>query len=420
VAAMGNPFYFRVNVTDNIGIAKVVVNITFPSRAQTAVLMHLGTISGKGNGTYWYEVHPPIVRGELSYFFNVTDLSGNSCVTSPMTIAIHDDDSPRFGTDQTSGPATKGLEFSFRVDVTDNIDRPEVYLEYWFDDGAHMNKSMAAWRWTEDNIFKFIKGEMMPRHIDGPLFYFFSANDSSGNWARTEVKSIQLVNRPPVLVADMTWNVTEGQEATLAIEPLLSDGNDAVANLTLSILSGNARQEGLSLRVNHSSWVPDYRIAISVSDGEDTAFGNITVHVTNVNDPPIISGVSPGSNSTFKQDDAIAFSVNATDEDNDTLEYAWTIDGSMLRKEKAFTFDGLHPGRHEVVVTVSDGESTASSRITVIVKETKESVVGGGAFLYLLIALLLIAVIGICLVLRQRQKGSKATPPPAAVPARKP
>ncbi len=111
-----------------------------------------------------------------------------------------------------------------------------------------------------------------------------------------------------------------------------------------------------------------YNVTVTVFDGKYKADCSTEVTVLKRNRPPTAT-VEP---STFNimQGESANLRCNASDEDNDALTYAWSVDGQSLAAagpQVAFGSEGRKPGNYNVTCTVSDGEAstTASSRGTV-------------------------------------------------------
>ncbi|MBS1958109.1 MAG: hypothetical protein JST80_01425 [Bdellovibrionales bacterium] len=89
-----------------------------------------------------------------------------------------------------------------------------------------------------------------------------------------------------------------------------------------------------------------------------------------INSPPTITATAPVSTQTWKLNygSTLAFSVSATDANNDTLSYTWTMDGAASvalpsgGSSTTFTpnYNPALIGSHTVAVTISDGAESAT------------------------------------------------------------
>jgi hypothetical protein len=134
----GDQFSFSVDVSDNIDIDAVNVEYWFGQGDHELVEMN-------GPGFYYHTITLPSDSNEtLHYYFNATDTSKNWNQTMIQEVEISDNDKPDFFDDTSNISATTGDEFEIRVRVTDNLGIEEVWLEYWFDGGEHLNVSMSG------------------------------------------------------------------------------------------------------------------------------------------------------------------------------------------------------------------------------------------------------------------------------------
>jgi hypothetical protein len=121
----------------------------------------------------------------MTYTIKVTDTSNNMNTGPQRTVQVKDDDVPVI-IDHTPSVAHAGDPFIFNATVTDNILVSSVWVEYWFDDGGHINSTMT---YVGGNIWKKTITVNLTSVI---LRYIISAVDSSGNWGHTGVKVVNI------------------------------------------------------------------------------------------------------------------------------------------------------------------------------------------------------------------------------------
>jgi PKD repeat protein len=113
-------------------------------------------------------------------------------------------------------------------------------------------------------------------------------------------------------------------------------------------------------------------VALPTEDTDQAVCGELTVASTGENQAPTAEvSYSP---SEPVAGEPVAFSADATDPDDDLLEYDWRVNGEQVSvyPEFEYTFDG--PGEYEVAVTVSDGDGGADTvRRVVTVAGTSEN-----------------------------------------------
>jgi hypothetical protein len=301
-------YSFEVNVRDNIGVEDIRVVYQVTGQALMNETMGDLSISFTGNGTYANVSVTLPLEGVviLTYHFEILDPSGNWGRSPDVVKDFSDSVAPTFGEDLTPIIMTKGLEVTFSIEVEDNIGVEEVKVEYWYGTGLHENATMTA----SNGIYNLTIA--LPRDPTGVLHYMFWARDAMDNWAATEEVLVVPRNTPPVIAPIPVWNITERDRAELDLEAYISDANDPLSALTLEALASAFTVEGFVLKAIFSEWDFDFVLDIQVTDGEDTTKGNISIHLINVNDDPIITSTAP---TTAKVGEAYSYILEFTDED---------------------------------------------------------------------------------------------------------
>ena len=207
---------------------------------------------------------------------------------------------------------------------------------------------------TTDFIFGLLPGQhntLRVRAID------LAGNTSSNN-------SIP-VNRSPLLSAIGNKSVAENGQLTFAVSAADSDA-DPLAFSASSLPAG----AGFDPASGTFTWTPDYTqsgqhlVTFTVRDGYGGFDSEqITVNVTNANQPPVLD---PVSDITVQAGDSVQLAATASDPDNDNVTIAYS--GWMTTATRATTADDV--GVHTVTVTASDGDLTDSVDITVTVTYT--------------------------------------------------
>ncbi len=106
-----------------------------------------------------------------------------------------------------------------------------------------------------------------------------------------------------------------------------------------------------------------YTVTVTASDGELTTSKDVLVIVNKKEEVPAIDSAKPiESGLAIDENQAIDFSVVASDLNKDTLTYAWKLDGDDVGTDSKYTYqtDYDSAGTHTVKVDVSDGVSSAS------------------------------------------------------------
>jgi hypothetical protein len=372
-ASTGEDFWFRVNVTDNIGVARV--DLYFDGRS---MMMSIEQFFGNGSGIYVHRMTLDDYRTvDVNYSFRITDTNGNEGYGPDVSVPVMDVLAPSVAMENRS-PPVKGVVYQVRAYARDNVELAEVICEYWWTDAPHQNITLvkvepypgpyfAPWipSFTHHGFIP------IPRHPVGRLNFFVRAVDTEGHVRTTEPKWFHPINYAPSMENPGYWNVTEETEQSLDLEQLISDRNDPLANLTVEVLSDNAWLDGLLLKVHFAEWSPEVTIRLRISDGEDPLLANVTVRMTNVNDHPEIIRVEPSTDAEFYEGTPIPFKAVVEDEDHDPLTITWWRGIEVLHVGEKFNATGLGPGRHIIIVYVHDGTVEMSQEVIVHVREVE-------------------------------------------------
>ncbi len=383
----GDALTFSVTVGDNIGIASVKVVYAYGDNAPTSTAMEVGASDGSGNIMYSLGIDvPPDSLASLVYHLIVEDLSGNVQTGAESEVTVSDNDGPTVDYVSAVSEALRGLQLTLTIEASDNIGVTEAFVIVRYGSGSAENLSM-------ESSASYSIALDVPRHPGGDLRFFFSARDEAGNWFSTSEYTISLVNALPEWDDIPQWSITEEQEATLDLEPYLSDANDEMTDLTVECDDATITVDGLVLKALFDEAGEDRTIQLTVSDGEDEAVIDVVVHIVNVNDAPLVVSISPEDGAKYKEGKMVTFAVEATDEDGDDVTVTWMSDGVTLGTGKTMDYKKLKPGTRTIKVTVSDGEASVEDEFTIIITKEEESP-GFGA-LFTCLALLAVVMLSI-------------------------
>ncbi len=205
--ATGDSFSFSVDVSDNIGVSGVYVEYWFGSGH------HLTTIM-QGSGSYWINITISSDSTEtLQYIFHVNDTADNWNHTIQRNVSLMDNDRPIFGTDSTPSKGTTGDQFTFTIQIIDNIGVSGAFVEYWFGSGNSINQSMLG---SGPHTFTIT----IPSDSIETLHYIFHVNDTADNWNHTIQRNVSLLDKDrPIFGTDSTPGIsTTGDQFTFAIQ----------------------------------------------------------------------------------------------------------------------------------------------------------------------------------------------------------
>jgi len=183
----GDPFQFKVEVTDNIQVMRVYVGYIVDINKDLTILnMTEDQVTPGGNGTYVAFINIPLSTLPRSPYlgFNIVvlDPSMNRAFTTWQQINITDNDPVILGVDLTDTTATTGDPFHFGIHAHDWVGISVVEVVYWFDgQGSVANVTMEE----GPRMTRIHDGLTIPGNSTASLHYYFQAWDVSGNWNRT-------------------------------------------------------------------------------------------------------------------------------------------------------------------------------------------------------------------------------------------
>ncbi len=101
-------------------------------------------------------------------------------------------------------------------------------------------------------------------------------------------------------------------------------------------------------------------LTFKASDGELETIHPVKITIKNLNRAPQIIGYTPDSLATAKVEQPVRFTINAADEDHDTLSYSWIFGFAETTVQGTNTINRIftYPGTKQVTVKVSDGRDS--------------------------------------------------------------
>lgn len=238
-------------------------------------------------------------------------------------------------------------------------------------------------------------------------------------------------NDPPTitglgnLTAPYTLSLGEGSSQWLTVTVV--DEDDAAFDINVtSTYRGITGQAGMVYITAKTGDIGSYPAIITVRDsGGASATASLTVHVTNVNDPPSsLKLLLPTNRSSVVEGSSVAFSAEATDPDTvygQLLTVTWRSDIAGLLNSTtgdstfAYSTTNLSIGKHVITVTVTDGEYSRSAWLEITVaeayvppEEEEEPFYKSATFIAAIVIVVALVVVGVVIVLamgaRKRRK----------------
>lgn len=177
------------SITDNVCVQEVKLTYWYDDNDKITNSFLKGT-----NDTWYFSINISDGMDKLSFYLVAQDPSGNEIGSRTFILPIIDDQKPIFTRDLTEEAINVGETIHFSVEVKDNIEVDQVWLEYYFEEGKTTNVSMT--RVTGD-IWKL---ELNAYDQIGMVYYRFLGMDGSGNWNSTIIKNISIIDKNLPLV----------------------------------------------------------------------------------------------------------------------------------------------------------------------------------------------------------------------------
>lgn len=378
----GDTYIWAIVVEDNIGIDEVKLKYWFEGLNTNEVLMEAADVDGRGNGLYTYSIEIlDFQTGDLLFEMTILDVNGQFINLGLSTKTVMDNDAPIFGVDLTDLDGVKGGEVQLSVSAEDNIGVTETRAEIFLGDTMVAEVSMEL-----DS--GFWKGSCTAPRDAEEMTYVLYAVDASGNEASKTGRRISLVNIAPEISPVPKWVVTEGLQSEMDLADYITDGNDPLSALTVSVNLDEVEVEGTVLRLLCEYCIAIGALEVTVSDGEEEAMTIVSVQIIDVNDPPstpVITSFTDGTN--ILEGDNLTLECTFDDPDlpeGQVVQVTWTSDlqgvlASYTSDDMGpVVIDDLTPGEHTISVTVNDGEFDSSTSMTITVEEGSKSPVNDG------------------------------------------
>ncbi|MGA1793866.1 MAG: TIR domain-containing protein [Thermoplasmatota archaeon] len=359
----GDQYTFSFSVVDNIGVQTVTVEYWFGTGKHENETM-------TGTSPFSFQVQiPGGSLAPLQYFFSASDKAGNWGNTSKpsKTVAVLDNDPPTF-TDSSPNTGTTGDQYSFSVEVEDNIEVRDVTVEYWFGSGKHLTANMS-----EDDLYTYII--TIPSGSTQSLHYIFHAIDTSGNSVSHPQKDVQVQdNDAPSFTDSSPENSTTGGHFKFDVSASDNMGVKRVAVTWSHDTSGgtdvslsNDGDGTWSLIIDLDQSTSEMTYTITVFDTSDLSFSGTERSVSVLDlTPPVVKVMND-----FTVYSGLPLSITIEATDNIGIdEVKWTGLPSTFYGIK-FTGYINQSGEYNVKVSVKDPSANAKEiefKITVLPK----------------------------------------------------
>jgi PKD repeat protein len=248
--------------------------------------------------------------------------------------------------------ADEGTQLTFTVSAIDPDGDTLAYSAQNLPNGALFTDNTFTWTPTYEQA--------------GTYQVTFIASDSQDTDSETITITVTGANRAPVLAGIGDKGINENQTLSFSISATDAD-NDTISYSAQNLPAGAVFAD------NTFTWTPTYeqagtyQVTFIASDSQDTDSETITITVNGTNRAPVLTGIG---DQYVDENTVLSFTVNANDQDNDTLTYsAQNLPAGAVFADRTFTWtpDYAQAGSYQVTFAVTDGELTDSQTITITV-----------------------------------------------------
>ena len=166
---------------------------------------------------------------------------------------------------------------------------------------------------------------------------------------------VQNVNRPPKLDPIIDLVVKEGEK--VVIKPSAADPDNDKLKFTFSAPLDKTGE--WQTKIGDAQ---NYRINVTVSDGEFTDTLGFLVSVAAVNRPPVID---VAKTITVNEGETVKLNAKVTDPEEKPVK----VEYSGWMTSDTYTTNYNDAGTHKVIIIASDEENKATAQVTVVVKD---------------------------------------------------
>lgn len=220
-----------VDVTDEVSVNEVWINITYPNGS------YVNTTMLPGLGDEWYFNDSYTDLGDHSYIIWANDSRSNLNNTEPVFFLIRDTDGPFLNNlIDSPDPQENGDSVTITVDVTDDVSVDTVWINITFPDGSTINDSMLPGtgdQWYYTKSFDEL----------GDYFFIIHANDTSDNRDSAGPETFTIRDTDGPVINDLDD----------ALDPQIVGG---YVNITVNVTDDVAVDETwINITYPNSSWI---------------------------------------------------------------------------------------------------------------------------------------------------------------------
>jgi hypothetical protein len=230
----------------------------------------------------------------------------------------------------------------------------------------------------------------------------FYATDKLTNPISEDVKiTVISINDPPVVINPISdFNIFEDTINSTAVdlrEVFFDCDNTSLYHYFVSTnISVIIHDDGTVTFIPFENWTGSETITFYATDNLSLPVSeDVSISVIAINDPPVITVLSPSNNSIYSTSATIHFDIAVFDIDSNSFSYLWNFDDGTTSSLRNTTHQFSEAGIYNVTITVSDGLTEVTKTITI---EIEPATVDGeednsDTLIYLWILMVIIIII---------------------------
>jgi len=370
----GNNITFRANVTDNVAVDTVLVEIQGTNY----------TMGFVGNDLWEFVFNTSsLAPGIYSYVVYANDTSGNvATATGDFDVSAADVQAPTVTLISPSDGSTNGPDVTLTYNVSDDTDAL-LNCNLWTNVTSTWQVSSS--KTTPNGSTDSFTLLGLP---DGTYIWNVECIDDVGNaafapnnWTYIVNTTIPDTNTPAVTLISpsdgetinspnvtVVWNVTDNVDLLLDCEVYSNTSGAWQVDYTISVPNASSGSYTFT-NLPQGTYIWNVKC---IDDAGNAAFADqnwsFTVAIVAPNQPPQITLNLPEDNAVFYVQD-INFNFTATDDYNTTLSCSIYLDGNLNQTNDSvqngtltnFLIEGISYGTHQWYVNCSDGELNNAS-----------------------------------------------------------
>ncbi len=273
-------------------------------------------------------------------------------------------------------PLTLKEDIKYSLDLQDHVSDIDTPITELFFDIKSTEYAINAGHIEKDgSIVNFTYPDAITSDQVNVTVYDQDPSEDNPVYFDIEI-SITPVNDPPVLAELPAINVVEDEQFQFNLFPYISDIDTDEKDLEILVKSDYVTVTGYILAFNYPGKISSDNVNVMLFDGQLYDNATLKVLVESVNDPPVVSIMSPTDGDIYEFEQTIDLLAIVSDPDlaegnEESLSFYWSSSESgAIGYEQNVTGITIEPGEHLITLSVTDSQGEeVSVTISIQVKE---------------------------------------------------